>query len=111
MPYSICIIPHYPGAVHIKQVYFFYRLLTNYWNYSYVLFIRCLQTLSSAAHKPYPLSRFRYTFSTYRISLQGIKKSDGTSSKDFKTTKSREQIKLAFSEFLSGHPHILVCYP
>ncbi|ALC48962.1 IP3K2, partial [Drosophila busckii] len=45
---------------------------------------------------------------TLGFRIEGIKKSDGTSSKDFKTTKSREQIKLAFSEFLSGHPHILV---
>ncbi|XP_017852234.1 inositol-trisphosphate 3-kinase A isoform X1 [Drosophila busckii] len=47
---------------------------------------------------------------TLGFRIEGIKKSDGTSSKDFKTTKSREQIKLAFSEFLSGHPHILPRY-
>ncbi|KAH8367871.1 hypothetical protein KR084_003748 [Drosophila pseudotakahashii] len=47
---------------------------------------------------------------TLGFRIEGIKKSDGTSSKDFKTTKSREQIKLAFVEFLSGHPHILPRY-
>ncbi|KAM8720409.1 hypothetical protein ACLKA7_006455 [Drosophila subpalustris] len=47
---------------------------------------------------------------TLGFRIEGIKKSDGTSSKDFKTTKSRDQIKLAFSEFLSGHPHILPRY-
>ncbi|EDW49009.1 GM11620 [Drosophila sechellia] len=47
---------------------------------------------------------------TLGFRIEGIKKSDGTSSKDFKTTKSREQIKLAFLEFLSGHPHILPRY-
>lgn len=46
---------------------------------------------------------FRFCFK-----LQGIKKSDGTSSKDFKTTKSREQIKSAFREFISGFPHSMV---
>ncbi|XP_043949472.1 inositol-trisphosphate 3-kinase A isoform X6 [Drosophila biarmipes] len=47
---------------------------------------------------------------TLGFRIEGIKKSDGTSSKDFKTTKSREQIKLAFVEFSSGHPHILPRY-
>ncbi|XP_068158793.1 inositol-trisphosphate 3-kinase A isoform X2 [Drosophila tropicalis] len=47
---------------------------------------------------------------TLGFRIEGIKKSDGTSSKDFKTTKSREQIKLAFDEFLSGQPHILPRY-
>ncbi|KAH8342220.1 hypothetical protein KR059_007902 [Drosophila kikkawai] len=47
---------------------------------------------------------------TLGFRIEGIKKSDGTSSKDFKTTKSREQIKLAFVEFLNGHPHILPRY-
>ncbi|KAH8409102.1 hypothetical protein KR009_006878, partial [Drosophila setifemur] len=47
---------------------------------------------------------------TLGFRIEGIKKSDGTSSKDFKTTKSREQIKLAFVEFLSGQPQILPRY-
>ncbi|XP_026845103.1 uncharacterized protein LOC6600062 isoform X2 [Drosophila persimilis] len=47
---------------------------------------------------------------TLGFRIEGIKKSDGTSSKDFKTTKSREQIKLAFMEFLSGHAQILPRY-
>ncbi|XP_030382399.1 inositol-trisphosphate 3-kinase B isoform X2 [Scaptodrosophila lebanonensis] len=47
---------------------------------------------------------------TLGFRIEGIKKSDGTSSKDFKTTKSREQIKAAFSEFLSGFAHILPRY-
>ncbi|XP_055908777.1 inositol-trisphosphate 3-kinase A isoform X1 [Eupeodes corollae] len=42
--------------------------------------------------------------------VEGIKKSDGTSSKDFKTTKSREQIKKAFEEFIEGYTHVLPRY-
>lgn len=42
--------------------------------------------------------------------VEGIKKSDGTSSKDFKTTKSREQIRKAFEEFIDGYTHVLPRY-
>lgn len=42
--------------------------------------------------------------------LQGIKKGDGTSSKDFKTTKSREQILTAFNDFTYGFPHVMVSF-
>lgn len=42
--------------------------------------------------------------------LQGIKKSDGTSTKDFKTTKSRQQIKQAFREFVNGFQHAMVSF-
>ncbi|XP_065366002.1 inositol-trisphosphate 3-kinase A-like isoform X3 [Calliphora vicina] len=47
---------------------------------------------------------------TLGFRIEGIKKSDGTSSKDFKTTKSREQIKSAFREFISGFPHAMARY-
>ncbi|KAM7349511.1 inositol 1,4,5-triphosphate kinase 2 isoform 1-T5 [Cochliomyia hominivorax] len=47
---------------------------------------------------------------TLGFRIEGIKKSDGTSSKDFKTTKSREQIKSAFREFINGFPHALSRY-
>lgn len=40
--------------------------------------------------------------------LQGIKKGDGTSSKDFKTTKSRDQIIDAFKDFTNGFPNAAV---
>lgn len=40
--------------------------------------------------------------------LQGIKKGDGTSSKDFKTTKSRDQIKAAFKDFTYGFSNAIV---
>lgn len=48
--------------------------------------------------------------STLGFRIEGIKKSDGTSSKDFKTTKSREQIGEAFREFAEGFPHALPKY-
>ncbi|KXJ72383.1 hypothetical protein RP20_CCG018192 [Aedes albopictus] len=48
--------------------------------------------------------------STLGFRIEGIKKSDGTSSKDFKTTKSREQIIEAFREFTDGFPHAMPKY-
>lgn len=48
--------------------------------------------------------------STLGFRIEGIKKSDGTSSKDFKTTKSHEQICDAFREFAEGFPHALPKY-
>ena len=40
--------------------------------------------------------------------IEGIKKADGTSSKDFKTTRTEEQIKVAFRNFLNGFPFACV---
>ncbi|XP_050088894.1 uncharacterized protein LOC126573089 isoform X3 [Anopheles aquasalis] len=48
--------------------------------------------------------------STLGFRIEGIKKSDGTSSKDFKTTKSREQICEAFREFTEDFPHAMPKY-
>jgi 1D-myo-inositol-triphosphate 3-kinase len=45
---------------------------------------------------------------TLGFRIEGIKKSDGKSSKDFKTTKTREQIMQAFRDFANGFPHALV---
>jgi 1D-myo-inositol-triphosphate 3-kinase len=45
---------------------------------------------------------------TLGFRIEGIKKSDGKSSKDFKTTKTREQIMQAFQDFTSGFPHAVV---
>ncbi|KAH8292690.1 hypothetical protein KR018_002755, partial [Drosophila ironensis] len=47
---------------------------------------------------------------TLGFRIEGIKLSDGTSSKDFKTTKSRDQCKQAFVDFLRGHHHIVSRY-
>lgn len=50
-----------------------------------------------------------YIFIAFLNHLQGIKKGDGTSSKDFKTTKSREQILQSFEDFTEGFPNVIVC--
>ncbi|KAL1131735.1 hypothetical protein AAG570_011348, partial [Ranatra chinensis] len=47
---------------------------------------------------------------TLGFRIEGIKKSDGNSSKDFKTTKTREQIMEAFMDFTSGFPHAVPKY-
>ena len=39
---------------------------------------------------------------TLGFRLEGVKKSDGTSSKDFKTTKTKEQVAEAFKNFTSN---------
>lgn len=43
--------------------------------------------------------------STLGFRIDGVKKADGTSSKDFKTTKTREQISEAFKDFISNFPN------
>ncbi|KAJ6635032.1 Inositol-trisphosphate 3-kinase A, partial [Pseudolycoriella hygida] len=45
---------------------------------------------------------------TLGFRIEGIKKGDGSSSKDFKTTKSREQILSAMKDFTDGFP---LCIP
>ena len=40
---------------------------------------------------------------TLGFRIEGVKKSDGTSSKDFKTTKEKGEILTAFKSFLSGN--------
>lgn len=47
---------------------------------------------------------------TLGFRIEGIKKSDGKSSKDFKTTKSIEQVIEAFRDFVAGFPHVIVSY-
>ncbi|CAH1636991.1 unnamed protein product [Spodoptera littoralis] len=42
---------------------------------------------------------------TLGFRIDGVKKADGTSSKDFKTTKTREQIVEAFKDFTSNFPN------
>ena len=39
---------------------------------------------------------------TLGFRIEGVKKSDGSSSKDFKTTKEKEDILKAFKNFISG---------
>ncbi len=40
--------------------------------------------------------------------IEGIRKQDGSSSKDFKTVGSAQQILTVFREFVQDHPHALV---
>jgi 1D-myo-inositol-triphosphate 3-kinase len=47
---------------------------------------------------------------TLGFRIEGIRKGDGTSSKDFKTTKSKEQISRAFQDFTEGFPHAVPKY-
>lgn len=48
--------------------------------------------------------------STLGFRLEGVRNSDGKSSKDFKTTKTKDQVKTAFRDFTLGFPHALVNY-
>lgn len=45
---------------------------------------------------------------TLGFRIDGVKKADGTSSKDFKTTKTRDQIVEAFKEFTTNFPGAVV---
>ncbi|XP_022181611.1 inositol-trisphosphate 3-kinase B-like isoform X2 [Myzus persicae] len=47
---------------------------------------------------------------TLGFRIEGIKKSDGKSSKDFKTTKNRDQVIEAFRDFVAGLPHVIPKY-
>ncbi|XP_014239636.1 inositol-trisphosphate 3-kinase A isoform X1 [Cimex lectularius] len=47
---------------------------------------------------------------TLGFRIEGIKKSDGKSSKDFKTTRTQSQIKEAFRDFCEGFPHAIPKY-
>lgn len=45
---------------------------------------------------------------TLGFRIEGIRNADGSSSKDFKTTKTKEQIIKAFESFTDGFPHAIV---
>ncbi|KAI1897552.1 hypothetical protein AGOR_G00084440 [Albula goreensis] len=48
--------------------------------------------------------------STLGFRIEGIKKEDGTVNRDFKKTKSREQVTEAFRDFVKGNQNILTSY-
>ncbi|KAJ8355809.1 hypothetical protein SKAU_G00186030 [Synaphobranchus kaupii] len=48
--------------------------------------------------------------STLGFRIEGIKKEDGTVNRDFKKTKSREQVTEAFRDFVKGNQNILNSY-
>lgn len=47
---------------------------------------------------------------TLGFRIEGIKKEDGSVNRDFKKTKTREQVTEAFREFTQGNPNILITY-
>ncbi|XP_076273833.1 inositol 1,4,5-triphosphate kinase 2 isoform X2 [Rhynchophorus ferrugineus] len=47
---------------------------------------------------------------TLGFRIEGIRSADGTNSKDFKTTKTKEQIMSAFIRFTEGFPHAVPKY-
>ncbi|KAF4018344.1 hypothetical protein G4228_010114 [Cervus hanglu yarkandensis] len=47
---------------------------------------------------------------TLGFRIEGIKKEDGSVNRDFKKTKTREQVIEAFREFTKGNPNILIAY-
>ncbi|XP_067635512.1 inositol-trisphosphate 3-kinase A-like isoform X2 [Eurosta solidaginis] len=73
---------------------------------------------SEEEHKAKGVTKPRYmvwretisSTATLGFRIEGIKKSDGTSTKDFKTTKSRQQVKEAIREFINGSQHAMPSY-
>ncbi|KAG8226973.1 hypothetical protein J437_LFUL016595 [Ladona fulva] len=47
---------------------------------------------------------------TLGFRIEGIRKADGKSSKDFKTTKTKDQVLTAFRDFVAGFPHAVPKY-
>ncbi|KAM6915281.1 uncharacterized protein itpkb [Xenentodon cancila] len=47
---------------------------------------------------------------TLGFRIEGVKKEDGTVNRDFKKTKTREQVTTAFHDFVKGNKDILNCY-
>ncbi|TMS12399.1 Inositol-trisphosphate 3-kinase B [Larimichthys crocea] len=47
---------------------------------------------------------------TLGFRIEGVKKEDGTVNRDFKKTKTREQVSAAFHDFVKGNKDILNCY-
>ncbi|XP_018423931.1 PREDICTED: inositol-trisphosphate 3-kinase B [Nanorana parkeri] len=70
------------------------------------------ENLQRAVTKPRYMT-WRETISstaTLGFRIEGIKKEDGTVNRDFKKTKSPEQIKAAFRDFTQGNSQILKSY-
>ncbi|XP_069464782.1 inositol-trisphosphate 3-kinase A-like [Ambystoma mexicanum] len=70
------------------------------------------ETLQRAVTKPRYM-QWRETISstsTLGFRIEGIKKEDGTVNRDFKKTKTKEQVIVAFREFVKGNRKILESY-
>ena len=57
--------------------------------------------LNSSIHRYMVWRETISSTATLGFRLEGVKKSDGTSSKDFKTTKTKDQVSEAFKNFTS----------
>ncbi|KAA8583182.1 hypothetical protein FQN60_015728 [Etheostoma spectabile] len=70
------------------------------------------ENLQKAVTKPRYM-QWRETISstaTLGFRIEGVKKEDGTVNRDFKKTKTREQVIEAFHDFVKGNKDILNCY-
>ncbi|XP_042359162.1 inositol-trisphosphate 3-kinase B isoform X2 [Plectropomus leopardus] len=70
------------------------------------------ENLQKAVTKPRYM-QWRETISstaTLGFRIEGVKKEDGTVNRDFKKTKTREQVTAAFSDFVKGNKEILNGY-
>ncbi|RXG68357.1 Inositol-trisphosphate 3-kinase A, partial [Armadillidium vulgare] len=47
---------------------------------------------------------------TLGFRIEGIRRGDGTSSKDFKTTRTRDQVMTAIAGFVDGYPNAVINY-
>ncbi|XP_076064667.1 inositol 1,4,5-triphosphate kinase 2 [Oratosquilla oratoria] len=47
---------------------------------------------------------------TLGFRIEGVRRGDGTSTKDFKTTRTREQVSQAIKGFVEGYPHAVEIY-
>ncbi|XP_071539446.1 uncharacterized protein [Panulirus ornatus] len=73
---------------------------------------------TEAEHKAKAVTKPRYmvwretisSTATQGFRIEGVRRGDGTSSKDFKTTRTREQVQTALSSFLQGYPHAVSRY-
>ncbi|KAK3880192.1 hypothetical protein Pcinc_015292, partial [Petrolisthes cinctipes] len=73
---------------------------------------------TEAEHKAKAVTKPRYmvwretisSTATQGFRIEGVRRGDGTSSKDFKTTRTREQILSCLSSFVQGYPHSITRY-
>ncbi|XP_050711215.1 inositol-trisphosphate 3-kinase B-like isoform X1 [Eriocheir sinensis] len=73
---------------------------------------------TEAEHRAKAVTKPRYmvwretisSTATQGFRIEGVRRGDGTSSKDFKTTRTREQVLACLSSFLQGYPHVASRY-
>ncbi|KAK8736753.1 hypothetical protein OTU49_004633 [Cherax quadricarinatus] len=73
---------------------------------------------TDAEHRAKAVTKPRYmvwretisSTATQGFRIEGVRRGDGTSSKDFKTTRTREQVLAALNSFLQGYSHAATRY-